>query len=147
LSLLRSTSVWGILFRTFSRGEILVDIDVASTFSVAVMSFEETPADWSIQQIAALAGTTSRTLRHYDTIGLLAPSRIAGNGYRHYDQKALVRLQRILLLRELGLGLPAIASVLAREDSATSALRTHVAWLRGEQERLSRLIASVERTI
>lgn len=111
------------------------------------MSTEENPADWSIQHIAALAGTTSRTLRHYDTIGLLAPSRIAGNGYRHYDQQALVRLQRILLLRELGLGLPAIAEVLTAETSATDALRTHVEWLRGEQERLGRLIASVEKTI
>lgn len=111
------------------------------------MSMDEAPTDWSIQQVAALAGTTSRTLRHYDTLGLLAPSRIASNGYRHYDQSALVRLQRILLLRELGLGLPAIASVLAQENSATSALRAHIAWLRGEQERLSRLIASVEKTI
>ena len=67
--------------------------------------------DWSIQEIARLAGTTSRTLRHYDDIGLLPPSRIAANGYRHYDAAALVRLQRILLLRELGLGLPQIAEV------------------------------------
>ena len=111
------------------------------------MSTEEAPTDWSIQHIAALAGTTSRTLRHYDTIGLLAPSRIASNGYRHYDQEALVRLQRILLLRELGLGLPAIGEVLAAETSATDALRTHIAWLRGEQDRLGRLIASVEKTI
>ena len=36
--------------------------------------------DWSIQEIARLAGTTSRTLRHYDAIGPLAPSRIASNG-------------------------------------------------------------------
>ena len=111
------------------------------------MSTDKAPADWSIQHIAALAGTTSRTLRHYDTIGLLAPSRIAGNGYRHYDRTALVRLQRILLLRDLGLGLPAIAAVLAQEEPAAAALRTHVAWLRGEQARLSRLIASVEKTI
>ena len=111
------------------------------------MSTEEAPEDWPIQQIAALAGTTSRTLRHYDTIGLLEPSRIAGNGYRHYNQQALVRLQRILLLRELGLGLPAIASVLAQETSAADALRTHVRRLRREQDRLSRLIASVEKTI
>ncbi|MFE7651143.1 MerR family transcriptional regulator [Streptomyces phaeoluteigriseus] len=70
-----------------------------------------TKADWSIQEIARLAGTTSRTLRHYDDIGLLPPSRIAANGYRHYDGEALVRLQRILLLRELGFGLPQIADV------------------------------------
>lgn len=103
--------------------------------------------DWSIQQIAALAGTTSRTLRHYDAVGLLAPSRIAGNGYRHYDDAALVRLQRILLLRELGLGLPAIAEVLDHQESAADALAAHVAWLHSERERLARQIASVENTI
>ncbi|KJQ53243.1 MerR family transcriptional regulator [Microbacterium sp. SA39] len=102
---------------------------------------------WSIQEIARLAGTTSRTLRHYDDIGLLPPSRIAPNGYRHYDAAALVRLQRILLLRELGLGLPQISEVLDKEQSETAALRTHLALLREEQARLARQIASVESTI
>ncbi|HIY66601.1 MAG TPA: MerR family transcriptional regulator [Candidatus Agrococcus pullicola] len=103
--------------------------------------------DWSIQEIARIAGTTSRTLRHYDDIGLLEPTRIAHNGYRHYDEHALVRLQRILLLRELGLGLPQIADVLERESSEAAALRSHLAWLRREEERLARQIASVESTI
>jgi DNA-binding transcriptional MerR regulator len=103
--------------------------------------------DWSIQDIARLAGTTSRTLRHYDDIGLLAPSRIGGNGYRYYDQASLVRLQRILLLRDLGLGLPAIADVLENQTDAGPALRTHLAWLRDERTRLARQIASVESTI
>lgn len=97
--------------------------------------------DWSIQEIARLAGTTSRTLRHYDDIGLLPPSRIAHNGYRHYDGQALVRLQRILLLRELGLGLPQIAEVLGAASvgegagSEATALETHLALLREEQTR------------
>ena len=43
------------------------------------------------------------------------PAAPAGNGYRYYDQASLVRLQRILLLRDLGLGLPAIAEVLDHE--------------------------------
>lgn len=117
--------------------------------------------DWSIQEIARLAGTTSRTLRHYDDIGLLPPSRIAANGYRHYDAAALVRLQRILLLRELGLGLPQIAEVLGpstgsetqgagsgtRTATEAAALETHLALLREEQTRLARQIASVESTI
>ncbi|MFC4138734.1 MULTISPECIES: MerR family transcriptional regulator [unclassified Microbacterium] len=103
--------------------------------------------DWSIQEIARLAGTTSRTLRHYDDIGLLKPTRVASNGYRHYDDAALVRLQRILLLRELGLGLPQVAEVIEREKSEASALETHLALLRQEQERLARQIASVENTI
>ncbi|MBT2473393.1 MerR family transcriptional regulator [Microbacterium sp. ISL-103] len=109
-----------------------------------------TGRDWSIQEIARLAGTTSRTLRHYDDVGLLPPSRIAHNGYRHYDESALVRLQRILLLRELGLGLPQIAEVLnpaTPRQSEESALETHLALLREEQNRLARQIASVENTI
>jgi DNA-binding transcriptional MerR regulator len=103
--------------------------------------------EWSIQQIAKLAGTTSRALRHYDDVGLLAPSRIGANGYRHYDEPALVRLQRILLLRDLGLGLPQISEVLERDESEAHALESHLAWLRQEQTRLARQIASVESTI
>ncbi|MFF2273023.1 MerR family transcriptional regulator [Agromyces sp. NPDC058136] len=103
--------------------------------------------DWSIQEIAKLAGTTSRTLRHYDDLGLLAPSRIASNGYRHYDERALVRLQRILLLRELGLGLPAIGEVLDGDADEAHALAAHLGWLRQERQRLARQIASVEKTI
>jgi DNA-binding transcriptional MerR regulator len=103
--------------------------------------------DWSIQDIARIAGTTSRTLRHYDAIGLLKPSRVGGNGYRYYDRDALVRLQRILLLRELGLGLDAVGRVLDDRTDAAPALRDHLAWLRAERERLARQIASVESTI
>lgn len=103
--------------------------------------------EWSIQDIARLAGTTSRTLRHYGDIGLLAPSRIGTNGYRYYDENALTRLQRILLLRELGLGLPAIAEVLEGQQDNVKAFLTHLQWLQQEKERLDRQIASVERTI
>src|SRR3954465_1406110 len=103
--------------------------------------------DWSIQDIARLAGTTSRTLRHYDDVGLVKPSRIGDNGYRYYDAEALVKLQRVLLLRELGLGIPAITEVLAGQRDDTVALRTHLEWLSQEQERLARQYASVERTL
>lgn len=54
--------------------------------------------EWSIQEVARSTGTTSRTLRHYDDIGLLPPARIGSNGYRYYDQASMVRMQRILLL-------------------------------------------------
>ncbi|HWL01234.1 MAG TPA: MerR family transcriptional regulator [Microbacteriaceae bacterium] len=103
--------------------------------------------EWSIQDVARTAGTTSRTLRHYDDIGLLTPARIGSNGYRYYDQESMVRLQRILLLRELGLSLPVIAEVLSRQTDTESALRTHVGWLRDEQSRLDRQIGSIERTL
>lgn len=103
--------------------------------------------DWSIQEIARIAGTTSRTLRHYDGIGLLKPSRTGHNGYRYYNQAALVQLQRILLLRGLGLGLPVISQVLDHQTDAAKALAGHLEWLTQEQDRLARQIASVTQTI
>ncbi len=102
--------------------------------------------DMGISEVARSAGTTSRTLRHYQDVGLLEPSRIGANGYRYYDDAALTRLQRILLLRQLGLGVGAIADTLDRADDIT-ALRAHLDWLRAEGDRLDRQIASVERTI
>ncbi|MFI8971320.1 MerR family transcriptional regulator [Nocardia asteroides] len=103
--------------------------------------------EWSIQDLAKAAGTTSRTLRHYGQLGLLEPSRIGANGYRYYDQHSLVRLQRILLLRELGLGLPVIAEVLAGEQDTADALRTHLDLLRQQQDRIARQIESVSTTL
>jgi MerR family transcriptional regulator, thiopeptide resistance regulator len=103
--------------------------------------------DWSIQQIARLAGTTSRTLRHYGDVGLLPPSRVGANGYRYYDAPALVRLQRILLLRDLGLGIPAIAETLEGRADTADALRGHLRELARERDLLDRRIASVEHTI
>lgn len=103
--------------------------------------------EYGIAEVARIAGTTSRTLRHYGDVGLLEPSRVGANGYRYYDTAALMRLQRILLLRELGLGIAAIKEALAAEVAQASALRTHLDWLYAEKDRLDRQIASVERTI
>ncbi|GHD10939.1 MerR family transcriptional regulator [Zhihengliuella salsuginis] len=111
--------------------------------------------DYAINEVARLTGTTSRTLRHYDDVGLLPPSRVGHNGYRFYDDAALLRLQRILLFRQLGLPVPAIREILDAEGGAPAsypepqagALRTHLTVLRGEQERLARQIAAVEDTL
>ncbi|HZG04415.1 MAG TPA: MerR family transcriptional regulator [Streptomyces sp.] len=103
--------------------------------------------EWSIQEIARSAGTTSRTLRHYDAIGLLRPSRTGHGGHRYYDERALVRLQRILLLRELGLGLAAISDALDGQRDEAAALRTHLKLLEQERERLERQIESVRTTL
>lgn len=103
--------------------------------------------EWSIQELAKAAGTTSRTLRHYGQLGLLPPSRIGANGYRYYDERSLVRLQRILLLRELGVGLPVIGEILAGERDTATALRAQLELLHGEQRRIRRRIESVRTTL
>lgn len=106
-----------------------------------------TRTEWSIQELARSAGTTSRTLRHYGELGLLEPSRVGSNGYRYYDQTSLLRLQRILLLRELGLSLSAIAEVLDGQQDSTGALHTHLEWLEQERARIGRQIESVRTTL
>jgi len=103
--------------------------------------------EWSIQQIARAAGTTTRTLRYYGEVGLLAPSRIGRNGYRFYNEDALVRLQRILLLRELGLGISEITRVVGGKQDPVAALGLHLRFLHSERDRLVRQIASVETTL
>lgn len=102
---------------------------------------------WSIAEVARLSRVTSRTLRHYDEIGLLPPAWIGSNGHRHYEEADLLRLQQILLMRELGLGLREIAAVLDRQVDPVAALREHRRRLLAERDRLDTLVRTVSRTI
>jgi len=63
----------------------------------------------TVKQLAAISGVTVRTLHHYDEIGLLTPAHVGANGYRYYGRAELMRLQRILFHRELGVPLGEIA--------------------------------------
>ncbi|MFJ4221331.1 MerR family transcriptional regulator [Curtobacterium luteum] len=104
-------------------------------------------APHGIADVARAAGVSSRTLRHYDAIGLLSATAVGEGGLRRYDDGALVRLQRILLLRGLGLGLSEIARVLDGEQDDVAALRAHVGSLEQERDRLARQLAAVRTTI
>lgn len=101
---------------------------------------------WSIAQVARMSKVTSRTLRHYDSIGLLSPAWVGDNGYRYYEKEQVHRLQQILLLRDLGLGLDVVADMLNGMDQLTI-LRNHHQWLQDERRRLDRLANTVARTI
>lgn len=102
---------------------------------------------WSIQQVARLSGVTSRTLRYYDEIGLLTPAAIGANGYRYYEEAQLLRLQQILLLRELDMDLPAIAAVVDGARDQLEALRAHRQRLLAERHRVDVLVETVAVTI
>jgi DNA-binding transcriptional MerR regulator len=104
-------------------------------------------ATWSTQEVTRLAGVSSRTLRHYDHIGLLRPTDIGPGGIRRYDRDLLLRLQHILVLRELGLGLPEIAEVVDGGTDVVDTLRRHHRRLLAESARLKDLAATVARTI
>jgi DNA-binding transcriptional MerR regulator len=94
-----------------------------------------------------MSRVTSRTLRHYDDIGLLRPAAVAGHGLRYYGRDELMRLQQILVLRELGLSLDAISSIVNEGGDATNQLRRHHRWLTEERDRYDRLARTVLATI
>jgi DNA-binding transcriptional MerR regulator len=103
---------------------------------------------YTVKQLAEIAGVTTRTLHHYDQIGLLKPAEIAENGYRYYDEQNLLRLQQILFFRELGFELDKIKTVLEQAGfDLISALQTHRVRLQAKQLHLERLVRTVDATI
>lgn len=94
-----------------------------------------------------MSGVTSRTLRHYHHVGLLLPESTGPGGLRSYGQRELRRLQRILVMRELGLGLADIRRVLDSGHDEAEALRQHLHDLEAERDRLSVLVDTVRRSI
>ncbi|MGW6422284.1 MerR family transcriptional regulator [Nocardia sp. NPDC055053] len=102
---------------------------------------------WSVAELARMSGVTPRTLRHYDERGLLRPAGIRSNGYRFYEREQLLRLQQILVLRELDLGLDAIAAILDQQIDHVQALRDHYARVSHERDRLARVAQTLARTI
>ncbi|UBF29089.1 MerR family transcriptional regulator [Kovacikia minuta CCNUW1] len=64
-----------------------------------------------IGELAKRAGVTPRTIRYYESLGLLSPNEREGEGFRYYTEEALARLQKINNLKGLGLSLEEIASI------------------------------------
>lgn len=104
--------------------------------------------EYSIRELSQLSGVTTRTLRWYDEIGLLKPSRIAQSGYRFYGPEQVDRLQNILFYRALGVELAQIGEILSAPGfDRISALRSHLQGLKERRMEIDRLIESVQDTI
>ncbi len=103
---------------------------------------------YTVKQLCDLAGVTPRTLHYYDQIDLLKPSDVGENGYRYYDDAALLRLQQILFYRELDLGLLQIKDALdAPEFDLVESLQSHREALQAKVDRLQSLVQTVDNTI
>ncbi len=59
----------------------------------------------NISEAARLSGLSSKTIRYYEDIGLLAPAERAENGYRQYQARAVEELRFIAHAREVGFNL------------------------------------------
>lgn len=69
-----------------------------------------------IGEVAKLIGVSTKTIRYYHEIGLLAEPQRTESGYRLYSARDLLRLQRVRRLRSLGLSLERIKGILGQPD-------------------------------
>ena len=70
-----------------------------------------------IGELGRRAGVSSKTIRYYESLGLLAEPDRTPSGYRDYDDGALERLRFIRSAQASGLSLTEIASVLELKES------------------------------
>lgn len=95
----------------------------------------------NIGELARISGVSVRTLRHYDSIGLLKPSSVTEAGYRLYDDEAPGRLSFILLFRELGCPLGEIRRMLLSPGfDLVATLDEEIAKLEKKRQHIENLI-------
>ena len=95
----------------------------------------------TVKDVSEIAGVSIRTLRHYDEIGLLKPTKLTEAGYRLYDDKALEKLQEIMFYRELEIPLSEIKTILENPFyDKKQALLTQKALLEQKRNRLNGII-------
>lgn len=99
---------------------------------------------FTVGELARLTGITVRALHHYDEIGLVVPSQRTAAGYRLYDDADVIRLQQVLLFRELGLPLDEIAFAIAEAGTREELLRKHREVLLAKRSKLDAMISALD---
>lgn len=102
---------------------------------------------YSVKSFAELTGVTERTLRYYDRIHLLKPSRYTEQGHRQYGPNEIYQIQRILTLKYLGYSLKEIIEILAmtKNDSFHETLIRQKQLLQKKREEMDYVIQTIER--
>lgn len=104
--------------------------------------------EYTVGDVAKTAHVSIRTLRHYDDLGLLAPSRRSAAGYRLYSDDDLLRLQQILFYKELGFELDEIRALMADpEFDRREALEQQRKLIAEQAIRLEAMLGLIDRTL
>lgn len=72
-----------------------------------------------IQELAKLSGVPAKTIRYYESIGLMPDPQRAENNYRQYTPEVAERLRFIVTARTLGFNLTDIGEFLSARDEGT----------------------------
>lgn len=104
--------------------------------------------EYSVHELAALSGVSTRTLRYYDQLGILPPKRTNAAGYRLYGRAEVDLLQQILFFREMGFALKEIGRMLQDEQFDRMAhMRHHKKRLLEERARISRMLRTLDKSM
>ena len=98
----------------------------------------------TIGEAAELLGVTVRTLRHWESIGLLVPSWRTLGGHRLYVDDDLERAQLILVYREIGLPLSEVRELVDGDGDAREHLERQRRLLAERASHLRRMIGAVD---
>ena len=96
-----------------------------------------------IHELAGQTGVSTRTIRYYESIGLMPRPRRATNNYRDYAPEAAERLRFIAGARSLGFALDTIADILAARDGGEAACRRVLKTLDQRLAEIDRRIADL----
>lgn len=77
-----------------------------------------------IQEFAQRTGLSSKTIRYYESIGILPSPQRTSNGYRDYNEQDIERARFVAGIRSLDLSLDEIAEILAMQDRREAPCRT-----------------------
>jgi len=95
----------------------------------------------TVKDMSEITGVSIRTLRYYDEIGLLKPTKLTESGYRLYDNKALEKLQEIMFFRELEIPLMDIKKIMDNPNyDKEQALSAQKSLLEQKRNRLNGII-------
>jgi DNA-binding transcriptional MerR regulator len=95
----------------------------------------------TVKDVSDITGVSIRTLRYYDEIGLLKPTKLTDAGYRLYDTKALERLQEIMFFKELEIPLNDIKKIMDHPNyNREQALSVQKTRLEQKRNRLNGII-------
>ncbi len=104
--------------------------------------------EYTINKVAKISGVSTRTLRYYDELGLLKPTRVNSSNYRIYGDKEIDRLQQILFYKELEMPLLDIKVILESNSfNDLDALEEHRRNLELKLDKYSKLICTLDKTI
>lgn len=115
---------------------------------VSNVSDRKMKMSYTVKKLAKLSGISIRTLRFYDTIGLLKPAYYGDNNYRYYEEEQILMLQQILFYRELNFSLNDIQRIISSNDfNKVDALISHKQILSQSLDRTRKLIKTIDQTI